>query len=65
MNSPKFLSEVDGLSAGLTHDELKEFIHEVARTLPEEKRNYFINSLRLTGNSAEKARLQDVVMNIV
>lgn len=63
MNLPKFLKEVDGLSARLSHDKLKEFVHEVARTLPEENRNYFINVLRSIGNSKEKAKSQDIVRN--
>lgn len=58
MNLPIFLKEVDSLSAELSHDKLQEFIHEVARTLPEQKRIYFINALRSIGDLPEKAKLQ-------
>lgn len=61
MKLPIFLKEVDNLSASLTHGELERFIHEVARTLPEEKRNYFINILRSIGNLSEEAKFQDIV----
>lgn len=63
MNLPKFLKEVDNLSAGASHDKLEEFIHEVARTLPEEKRNNFVNTLRAIGNVSEKEKSQDIVKN--
>lgn len=61
MNLPKFLKEVDSLSASMSHDELEQFIHEVARTLPEEKRDYFIHALRTTGNTSEKANSQETI----
>ena len=45
MNLPQFLKEVDRLTDVLSHDELSEFIHEIARILPESQRDSFVDML--------------------
>ena len=55
MNLRVFLKEVDEISTNLSHEKLEGFVHEIARTLPEEKRDNFIKILRLFGGSSDKA----------
>lgn len=46
MNLPIFLKEVDILTSKLSHGDLENFIREIARTLPEGKRDYFLHTLK-------------------
>ena len=46
MNLIQFLREVDKLSDISSHEALKRFIHEIARILPEDKRETFVGMLR-------------------
>ncbi len=46
MNLPKFLKEVDHLSEIMSKEELSRFLHEIARTLSESKREDFLIRLR-------------------
>ena len=39
---PQFLKKVDGLTGFMEHDELAAFIHEVARVLPEARRDDYL-----------------------
>ena len=45
MNLPKFLKQVDSDISKMTRSELESFIHEIARTLPEEKRPCFLEMM--------------------
>lgn len=49
MNLPLFLNEVDVLASELSHEELSGFIHEMARTLPEGRREHFLSTLKSFG----------------
>jgi len=51
MNLPIFLKEIDNLTEKLSKDKLKVFIHEIARTLPENARNRFLQTLKASENS--------------
>ena len=42
---PQFLKKIDELTGSMEQKKLQAFIHEVARTLPEEKRNSFLEVL--------------------
>lgn len=42
---PQFLSIVDNKTKSMSHDELEQFIHEIARKLPEKQREGFIDSI--------------------
>lgn len=53
MNLPKFLKNVDSLTKKMSHDQLEIFVHGIARTLPEEKREDFIECLQEIGNIEE------------
>lgn len=53
MNLPQFLKEVDRLTDVLSHDELSEFIHEIARILPESQRDSFVDMLRSAGSHSD------------
>ncbi len=55
MNLPLFLNEVDVLASELSHEELSGFIHEMARTLPEGRREHFLSTLKSFG---ERGALQ-------
>lgn len=58
MNLSIFLKEVDQLSAELSQEDLAWFVHEVARTLPEEKRNYFWKTLTSVAGLSESGGLK-------
>ncbi len=45
MNLPVFLNKTDTLTANLSHEDLEGFIHEMARTLPEGRRDDFLGTL--------------------
>lgn len=45
MNLPMFLKKVDALTSKLSHEKLEGFIHETARTLSEERRDHFLDTL--------------------
>ena len=55
---PQFLSIVDSQTKSMSHDELEQFIHEIARKLPEKQRDDFIDlinqiiSIKNIGSSA-------------
>uniref|UniRef100_UPI0040578C73 hypothetical protein n=1 Tax=Agathobacter sp. TaxID=2021311 RepID=UPI0040578C73 len=61
MNLRLFLKETDEIAAGLSPENLREFIHEIARTLSEDKREYFIKTLKGFRNSQNKTSLKRVV----
>lgn len=46
MNLPKFLKEVDHIAESASKEELSRFIHDIARTLPEERRAEFLGRFR-------------------
>ena len=50
MNLPQFLKKVDALTRNSSHEQLEVFIHDIARTLPEGKRDDFINRLQAFGS---------------
>ena len=54
MNLPVFLREVDKLSKEFTNEQLMNAIHEIARTLPENKRSEYLQILEQTGSSNYK-----------
>lgn len=43
MKLPRFLDVVDNQTKAMSHDELEQFIHEIARKLPEKQRDDFID----------------------
>jgi len=45
MNYPIFLKKTDDLCLRCDADKLREFIHELARTLPERNRERFLDTL--------------------
>ena len=47
MNLVKFLKQVDSAAKDMTKDALESFIHEYARTLPEEDRTAFLQTMSL------------------
>ncbi len=56
MNYPTFLKKVDSASALCDSDSLRAFVHEIARTLPEEHRDRFLSVL---GNYRTSTRKQN------
>ena len=58
MNLRLFLNKTDEITAELSLENLKDFIHEIARTLPEGKRDYFIETLKEFQNSSKKKKIQ-------
>lgn len=52
MNLPKFLQEVDELAGAMSKEKLAEFVHDIARTLPEAERLFFLD--RLSGIQGKK-----------
>jgi len=53
MNLPKFLNEVDSVTDILPKEQLGAFIHDVARTLPEERRVEFLDRLKALHGQGE------------
>lgn len=53
MNLPSFLKKVDSYTQGMTQDELRIFIHELARTLSGERREDFLEQLRTAASIRE------------
>ncbi len=45
MNYPTFLTKVDQLASKCNTDSLRLFVHEIARTIPESKRQHFLAAL--------------------
>ena len=54
MNLPTFLRKSDELTKKLSKEQLIAVIHEIARTLPEHKRELFLDTLRAACQSATK-----------
>ena len=48
MNLPEFLKKTDAIAEKLTNEQLLGLIHQIARTLPEERRNEFLKLLCTT-----------------
>ena len=55
MNLPSFLHKVDDITSYLTKDQLQGYIHELARVLPESKRQVFIDKLSLYSKAEDKS----------
>ena len=49
MNLPEFLNKTDAIAESLTKEQLSGLMHQIARTLPEERRNEFLKLLCATG----------------
>ena len=58
MNYPTFLKKVDSASALCDSDSLRAFVHEIARTLPEEHRERFLSVLENYRTSTKKQETQ-------
>ena len=55
MNYPTFLKEVDRLVCACDADDLRKFVHEMARTVPESDRQSYLSTLsRFCSGSVEK-----------
>lgn len=59
MNLPKFLNEVDHVSNIMSREQLAEFIHDIARTLPEVRRVEFLERLKKLLGQAENGTVKD------
>ena len=46
MNLKKFLKYIDDTVSEMSGEQITSFVHEIARTLPERQRNYFIETLK-------------------
>ncbi|MCD8014391.1 MAG: hypothetical protein LUG99_14675 [Lachnospiraceae bacterium] len=53
MNLSGFLKQVDEICSKKSREELSQFVHEVARKLPSEKREDFLDDLRSVGASPQ------------
>ena len=54
MNLTRFLKETDAVTANLTADVLRAFLHETARTLPESQRDFFLQKLQTFQNTVSQ-----------
>lgn len=60
MNLPLFLDKVDALASKLSHKDLEGFVHEIARTLPEDGRKRFLDTLKsFHGQEAPRKLVED------
>ncbi len=53
MNYPTFLKKVDSVASSCEKDELVSFVHEIARTLSEDKRERFLSVLESFSSNSE------------
>ena len=53
MNLTRFLKEVENILDTMSSQQLMAFIHDMARTLPENQRNSFLNKLEKIGVKEE------------
>ena len=60
MNLPTFLRKSDELTKKLSKEQLIAVIHEIARTLPEHKREIFLDTLRAACQSTKSAYFRSV-----
>ncbi len=61
MNLPQFLKHVDKAAEMLTREELAAFVHETARTLPEIKRDAFLERLKTLNKESKETVQEDIV----
>lgn len=47
MNLVQFLKKVDNTMSGMSKEQLQCYIHELARTLPEDRRQYFLETMTM------------------
>ena len=59
MNLPQFLKMIDNTTSKMTKEELAESIHHIARTLPEEHRDWLVSML--SDDSFEKTEPEETV----
>ena len=60
MNLPVFLNKVDAFASKMSQEDLAGFVHEIARTLPEEKRSYFLDTLKnFSGQKTQRKIAED------
>ena len=57
MNLIVFLKQINEISDGYTKEQLSDFVHEIARVIPESERDVFLNKLQLF--SKDKQKLSD------
>ena len=55
MNYPAFLKKIDQLAAGCDAGSLRQFIHEIARTVPESDRQRFLDQLKHFSDDPDEA----------
>lgn len=63
MNLTRFLKQTDVLTAKCSADQLTAFIYDIARTLPEYRREEFLERLRTVGESAHALSEKNAVNN--
>ena len=59
MNLPQFMKLIDDTTSKMTKEELAESIHHIARTLPEEHRDWLVSML--SDDSFEKTKPEETV----
>ena len=59
MNLLQFLKQIDSIITDMKKKELEDFIHEIARTLPENRRESFLKTLETVSMGENKEQLSD------
>lgn len=62
MNLPAFLNQIDDLTASSDHNQLSSFLHDYARTLPENQRDAFLSRLQSSVNGKQTS--EDTVFSV-
>lgn len=60
MNLPQFLKQVDKAAEKLSKEELSAFVHETARTLPETKRDVFLEKLKAVNKEIKEVTCEGI-----
>ena len=59
MNLTRFLNEVDNISDSMSKKQLINFVHDIARTLPENKRIFFLDRLAQISDKEAENNVKD------
>lgn len=61
---PEFLCKVDNITQNLTTEELLNLVHQIARTLPEDERDSFLELLNSCANKISNENTNDILFEL-
>ena len=64
IRSPEFLCKIDNITQNLTTEELLNLVHQIARTLPEDERDSFLELLNSCTNKIPNNNANDILFEL-